>query len=91
MGGVEVQAEARLVMNFADERTADRVLKALAPDNEPLPRGLRINARRTGSAVVFEIYSERTVMSLLATIDDIVSMASLAEKAASLAADPDSS
>jgi len=76
-----VPSEAELVMKFEDEKLAELVLKSLSPDNEPLPTGLRIVAHRDGKAVVFKIYCKRPIKSLLATLDDIVSMAILALKA----------
>ncbi len=85
MSGDDVQSEAQLIMRFESGEAAEMVLEALAPDNEPLPRGLRISVQREGSAVIFKISSKRSVMSLLATLDDIISMAALAERSIRIA------
>jgi len=75
-----VLSEAELVMRFQED-VAELVLKALSPDNEPLPPGLRVRAYRDGDAVIFKISCRRSIKSLLATLDDILSMAILALKA----------
>ncbi|MCD6535724.1 MAG: CTAG/PCC1 family protein [Thaumarchaeota archaeon] len=72
--------EAELVMHFEEERIAELVMKALAPDNEPLPKGLSIEMRREGNAVIFKILCSRSVKSLLATLDDILAMSILTLK-----------
>jgi len=73
-------SEAELVMRFGNEDIAELVLRALSPDNVPLPAGLEIDAYRDGEAVVFKVYCRRSVKSLLATLDDVASMAILALK-----------
>jgi len=47
-------------------------MRALQPDNEPLPSGMELSARMSGCEVVFEIRSRRPIISLLATLDDIL-------------------
>ncbi len=69
--------EAELTMHFVNERIAELVMKSLAPDNEPLPRGLSIEMRQEGDAVIFKVLCNRPVRSLLATLDDIISMSLL--------------
>ena len=67
-------------MHFEEERIAELVMKALAPDNEPLPKGLSIEMHREGNAVIFKILCSRSVKSLLATLDDILAMSILTLK-----------
>jgi hypothetical protein len=76
-----IECEARVRMCFEDSSTAEIVMMALQPDNEPLPRGIELSARMSGREVVFEVRSRRPIMSLLATIDDILASAMLALKA----------
>ena len=80
MSKSDISMEAELVMHFEEEGIAELVMKALAPDNEPLPKGLSIEMRREGNAVIFKILCSRSVKSLLATLDDILAMSILTLK-----------
>lgn len=77
MSNMGIFTEAELTMRFEDEKITEVVMRSLAPDNEPLPRGLSIEMRREGNAVIFKINCHRTVRSLLTTLDDILSMSIL--------------
>lgn len=77
-----IECEARLRMRLENSSIADLVMRALQPDNQPLPEGLELSMRREDSELVFEIRSRRPIASLLATLDDIVASAILALKAA---------
>lgn len=85
-----VESKAELRMRFESEFMAELVMKALQPDNEPLPRGLSIIVERDGRTLVFEVKSRRPIMSLLATLDDIISSAILVLKAAKAVEAPSS-
>jgi len=67
-----VECEARIRMCLDDASIANIVMRALQPDNEPLPSGMELSARMSGCEVVFEIRSRRPIISLLATLDDIL-------------------
>lgn len=78
--GAEIHTEAELTMCFEEEHVAEILMRALAPDNEPLPSGLDIEVLRRGKTVIFKIFCYRSVKSLLATLDDILSMSVLVLK-----------
>lgn len=80
-GGQPAESEAELRMRFESELMAELIMKALQPDNEPLPSGLHITVRREGSTLIFRVKSRRPITSLLVTLDDIVSSAILALRA----------
>ncbi|MCS6788500.1 MAG: KEOPS complex subunit Pcc1 [Aigarchaeota archaeon] len=71
---------AELRIEFCDELEAERVLKAIAPDNEPLPRGLRVEMRQEGKQLLVLVECSRGTDSLLATVDDVLSAIHLAER-----------
>ena len=77
---MEILSEAELSLTFMDEREAEIIAKSLEPDNQPLPRGLKLKMTRAGKMILFEIKCERGVRSLLTTLDDILCMANLALK-----------
>ena len=74
--------EATMVMEFCTDEEAKTVYQALEPDNKPLPKGLELNTKLEGRRVVFEVRCGRPIMSLLATLDDILRMSALAENIA---------
>lgn len=72
--------EAMLVIEFENPREANIVFSSISPDNKPLPKGLELSADIEGGRVVFHIRCRRPIMSLLATLDDILRMSALAER-----------
>lgn len=75
-----MKTSATIVIKFCDEEEAASVLKAVEPDNSPLPQGLRIEARQDGPTLSFEITCDKGPESLLSTIDDLLAAIQLAEK-----------
>jgi hypothetical protein len=69
-----VEVRCRLELNYVDEREAEKVLKAVAVDNEGF-----VAARREGSSIISEISSEN-ILSLVQTIEDYLACVSIAEK-----------
>lgn len=63
---------------FKNIEEAEIALKSIQPDNYPLPRGLELNMEIKGEKLAIYVESERTVLSLLTTLDDILSMVKLA-------------
>ncbi len=76
--------EATITLEYDDEKTAEAVAKAVAPDNFKTPVGLSVKTVREGSRVVTEIRVEGKMATFIATIDDLLSCASTAEKAVRL-------
>lgn len=76
----KARAKAELTLRFREPGEAELAARAVAPDNHPLPPGLKLEMFRDGERLVFRIESERNVSSLLATLDDILSMVRLALK-----------
>ena len=76
----EALSLAELRLSFDEEWKAKLIEKALAPDNQPLPRGLSIEMERIEKDLIFRVRCERTIRSLLTTLDDFLAMAILALK-----------
>ncbi|MEM0089825.1 MAG: KEOPS complex subunit Pcc1 [Nitrososphaerota archaeon] len=72
--------KAKLEVIYDSEEEANIVLSALLPDNVPLPEGLRLSMYVEGCKLVSEIECKRPISSLLNTLDDILSMASLIKR-----------
>ena len=72
-------AMAEIVFNYEDEKEAEAIVKAVAPDNAKLPPGLIIKTTRKGSSVVTRTFCAKGVETLLATLDDLFSCIQVAE------------
>lgn len=74
----QVKSSARLKIEFNSVKEAEIALRSIEPDNYPLPRGLKLSMEVKDNIVHVHVECERTVSSLLATLDDILSMMNLA-------------
>jgi hypothetical protein len=72
--------EATITLEYADQKTAEAIAKALSPDNLKTPVGLQVKTARCENAVITEIQCEGKLATFTATIDDLLSSASTAEK-----------
>ena len=72
-------AMAEIVFNYDDEKEAEAIVKAVAPDNVNLPSGLIIKTTRDGSSIVTRTFCAKGVETLLATLDDLFSCIQVAE------------
>jgi hypothetical protein len=64
---------AQIKLDFESEAEAKRILSAITPDNSPLPPGLEIDSVVHKKSLSITIRSERSVESLGATLEDIMS------------------
>jgi hypothetical protein len=60
-------------LSFKSEEEARRTLSAISPDNSPLPEGLEIECSRDSQKINVTINSSRSLESLAATLEDIMS------------------
>jgi tRNA threonylcarbamoyladenosine modification (KEOPS) complex Pcc1 subunit len=72
--------EAKITLEYSDEKTAEAVADAVSPDNFKTPVGLSVRTARRGSCVVTEIVTEGKMATFIATIDDLLFSVSTAEK-----------
>jgi hypothetical protein len=64
---------ATIRLDFQSSNVAKRVLEAIKPDNSPLPKGLTIDCSVKGTKLLIAIHCERSIDSLGATLEDIMS------------------
>lgn len=74
----ERRSLAILEVVYPSEREARLVAAALSPDNRPLPKGLECEIYADKNVLVAKVACERPILSLLTTLDDILSKARLA-------------
>ena len=77
--------EAEICLTYKNEREAEAVAKAVAPDNIQVPQGLIIETVRNGSDVLTTIECQTRLQTLIATIDDLLACVSVAEKTFNIA------
>ena len=72
--------EAEIVLSYKSEREAEAVAKAVSPDNFKVPRGLFIKTAHEGARVFTTVKCDLRLQTFIATIDDLLSCVSVAEK-----------
>ena len=77
--------EARIVLEYEDNRIARSVAAAVSPDNFKTPEGLSVETTCKDGKVETMIKCRRGIASLIATVDDLLFCASTAEKALQVA------
>jgi tRNA threonylcarbamoyladenosine modification (KEOPS) complex Pcc1 subunit len=77
--------EAKIVLKYKLPHEAEAVAKAVSPDNLKAPQGLSVETTRRGNRVVNKIQCETRLQTFMATIDDLLSAVSVAERALSAA------
>ena len=64
---------ATIKLDFQSSEVAKQILEAISPDNTPLPKGLTIDCSVKGTKLLITIECERSIDSLGATLEDIMS------------------
>ncbi|TFH08925.1 MAG: hypothetical protein E4H14_05460 [Candidatus Thorarchaeota archaeon] len=64
---------ATIKLDFQSSDIAKRVLESIKPDNSPLPKGLTIDCSVKGTKLLITIQCTRSIDSLGATLEDILS------------------
>lgn len=75
-----VLVNSRIRIRFRTAEDASIVSRALKPDDRPLPEGLEVDTTQEKNEVLVEIVCRRGLLSFLTTVDDVLRMASLAER-----------
>lgn len=73
--------EAKISLSYENAREAEAVAEAVAPDNVKVPQGLFVKTVRRSRKVFTLINCETKLPTFIATIDDLLSSVSVAEKA----------
>lgn len=72
--------EAEIVLAYENKREAEAVAKAVSPDNFKVPQGLFIKTTHKGAKVFTTVRCDLRLQTFIATIDDLLSCVSVAEK-----------
>lgn len=71
---------AKIQLSYPNEKTAEAIAEAVSPDNFKTPEGLKISTIRENNKVITEVECGGKLATFTATIDDLLSSASTAEK-----------
>ena len=72
--------EAKIKLSYNTLREAEAVANAVSPDNIRVPEGLSVKTTRQGKKVFTSIECEPKLQTFVATIDDLLSAVSVAER-----------
>ena len=72
--------EVQITLEYKDHQTALAVAKAVSPDNFKTPLGLSVKTESVNTEVKTMIKCESKLATFTATIDDLLSSVSTAEK-----------
>lgn len=72
--------KAKLQFTYATKREAEAVNDAISPDNIKTPSGLRVETIRRNTDLLTRIQCEKSIETLIATLDDLVACISVAEQ-----------
>ena len=67
-------------LKYIDEKTARTIQKAISPDNIGAPDGIHIMTLVNDNVLEVEVISDRSIGSLVSTLDDLLSCIQAAEK-----------
>ncbi len=77
--------QVKIELSYLSVREAEAVRQAVSPDNKKVPQGLFIETTKQGKEVLTNIACETTLETFIATLDDLLSAVSVAERAVSAA------
>jgi len=72
--------QATITLEYDNEKIAEAVASAVSPDNFKTPVGLTVKTILRKNAVVTEIAAEGKMATFIATMDDLLSSVTVAEK-----------
>jgi len=72
--------EAEVTLSYRNVREAEAVANAVSPDNVKVPTGLLVKTTRRGRRVLTQVVCETKLKTFMATIDDLLSAVSVAER-----------
>jgi hypothetical protein len=72
--------EAEIRLCYGNEREAEAVAKAVSPDNVEVPPGLTVKTVREKTEVLTRVECQTRLETFIATLDDLLSCVSVAEK-----------
>ena len=76
----DTSSSTHIQIRYSDEKTARAIQRAITPDNIGAPEGMHIMALVDENVLEIEVFSDRSIGSLVSTLDDLLSCIQAAEK-----------
>lgn len=76
-------SKTRININYSDPETAQAILRAVAPDNIQVSKDIILESKVVGTMLQIDVDCLKSLGSLVATLDDLLSCIQAAEKAIS--------
>jgi hypothetical protein len=76
----ETESSTQITIKYKDSATARAIQKSITPDNLGAPDGMHIIASVKKNILEIEIVSDRSIGSLVGTLDDLLSCIQAAER-----------
>ncbi len=80
----KLKIEAKIILEYEDEKKAEAVAKAVSPDNVEYPEKLSIKTFNDNHRVITLISCRGKIGTFIITIDDLMRCIGVAEKTANL-------
>ena len=74
-------SKTMIQIDYGEVNTAKAIQKAITPDNLTVPDGMHIITLVNGTVLEIEVHTDRSIGSLVATLDDMLSCIQAAERA----------
>ncbi len=72
--------EAEITIFYEDGEFARAIAEAVSPDNVKVPPGLYVKTENRGKSIWAYVKCKRGIKTFIATVDDLLSAISMAEK-----------
>ncbi|MHA1917186.1 MAG: KEOPS complex subunit Pcc1 [Candidatus Ranarchaeia archaeon] len=76
----KIECSANLTIQFDSKEEAENALKALEPDNKPLPDSIQIETKVEKSKYIIKIKIDGVIPTLINTLDEFLTHIDLIEK-----------
>jgi hypothetical protein len=78
--------EAEISLSYEGDKQAKAIADAVFPDNAKIPEGLTIKTVKRGRNVLTRVECRSSMLTFIATIDDLLGAVSVAERSISTVA-----
>ena len=75
-----MKLEARISLEYDDEKIAEAIVKAISPDNVEYGEMLSVKTFKEGNMVISLVFCKEKIGTFISTIDDLLRCISVAEK-----------
>jgi hypothetical protein len=83
-----LKLRAELSFIYGSSKDVEAVAEAVSPDNFTVPEGLEVKSTARNNELFSTVHCDKSLMTFLATLDDLLACISVAEKVVKLLESP---